>query len=374
MKRILAFFTLIFMIGALLVSCGEAPDAPKGMQVVYASSDDGYVFYGPEGWVISNRAGIAASYVSRINRTSISFAKTELPEGVSVEGYFDSVKDEFAYEVTPADEESFGKRCLFGTDESTVAYKYIYTFKLLGKDTQDTDRDGNVSEEILLDYTSMQIIVSHDDNLYIFTYTALGTPDNESGNYRLYLSGAQSAIDNFKFAAVTPGVGEVPEYPKDDDGYAMVSDKSVAGFELYLPDTFTVADNSAIVSASLSDGSTVSVTRATEVGVTIDKYWEARETELSRFVTALTVIKKNETNVRDEQTGLYSDDIIFGNLALNRVAMYEYTYEFAGVKYHVYQLLGWTATDGYVFTYTAKDKDYASHLDEVMTVIEKVRF
>jgi hypothetical protein len=131
------------MIGALLVSCGEAPDAPKGMQVVYASSDDGYVFYGPEGWVISNRAGVAASYVSRINRTSISFAKTELPEGVSVEGYFDSVKDEFAYEITPADEESFGKRCLFGTDESTVAYKYIYTFKLLGKDTQDTDRDGN---------------------------------------------------------------------------------------------------------------------------------------------------------------------------------------------------------------------------------------
>ncbi len=371
MKRILTFFSLILITGALLISCGEAPDAPEGMQVVYESREDGYVFYGPDGWIISNRGGIAASYVSGINSTSISFAKTTLPEGVTVENYFDAMKVEFPYSITLT---KSGERCNFGTDNSTVGYKYIYTFKLPGKDTQDTDGDGNVSEDVMLDYTAMQIIVSNGGNVYIFTYTALGTPDNESGNYRLYLDGAQAAVDSFKFTEVITGTQTAPEYPKDEDGYSMVSDKSLAGFELYLPDAFTVVDNSALVSATLTDGSTVSVTRATEVGVTIDKYWEARKTELSKFVKNLSVIKENVTNTKNEETGVYSDGVTFGNLELNRIAMYEYTYEFSGTTYHVYQLLGWTATDGYVFTYTARDADYASHLDEVMTVINKVRF
>ena len=371
MKRILTFITLILSVAMLLASCGEAPDAPEGMQVVYASAEDGYIFYGPEGWIISNRAGIAASYVSGINKTSISFAKTELAEGVAVEDYFDSVKDEFTYDITLTKD---GELSNFGTDNSTVAYKYIYTFKLPTRDTGDSDGDGDTAEDIYIDYTTMQLIVSHGGEVFIFTYTALGTPDDESANYRLYLDGAQAAIDNFKFTEVEAGEVTEPDYPKDEDGYSMVSDKSLSGFELYLPDTFSVVDNSAIVSAVLSDGSTVSVTRASEVGVTIDKYWEARKTELSRFVTDLTAIHENETNERDETTGEYSDGITFGNLELNRVAMYEYTYEFAGVKYHVYQLLGWTASDGYVFTYTAKDADYATHLDEIMTIIGKVRF
>ena len=371
MKRILTFFALIFITATLFVSCGETPDAPEGMQVVYESAADGYVFYGPEGWIISNRGGIAASYVSGINNTSISFAKTTLPEGVTAKGYFDSVKDEFAYDITLT---KSGERCNFGKDNSTVGYKYIYTFKLPGRDTQDSDGDGNVNEEVPLDYTAMQIIVSHEESVYIFTYTALGTPDDEASNYRVYLEGAQAAIDNFKFTEAAPSGDTTPDYPKDEDGYNMVSDKSVSGFELYLPDTFTVVDNSALVSATLSVGSAVSLSRATEVGVTIDKYWEAREAELSKFVTNLTVIVKNKTNVKNEETGVYSDDIVFGNLELNRVAMYEYTYEFTGVKYHVYQLLGWTATDGYVFTYTAKDGDFSTHFDEIMTVIEKVRF
>ena len=371
MKRILTFLALIFITATLFVSCGDTPDAPEGMQVVYESAADGYVFYGPDGWVISNRAGIAASYVSGINSTSISFAKTTLPEGVTAEGYFDSVKDDFAYDITLT---KSGERCNFGKDNSTVGYKYIYTFKLSGRDTQDSDGDGNVNEEVPLDYTVMQIIVSHGESVYIFTYTALGTPDDEAANYRVYLEGAQAAIDNFKFVDVTSESPNQPEYPKDSDGYNMVSDKSVSGFELYLPDSFTVVDNSALVSASLADGSTVSLSRATEVVFTIDKYWEAREAELSKFVTNLTVIVKNKTNVKNEETGVYSDDIAFGNLDLNRVAMYEYTYEFAGTKYHVYQLLGWTATDGYVFTYTAKEADYSTHLDEVMSVVGKVKF
>lgn len=374
MKRILTFFTLIIIAATLLVSCGDTSDAPEGMQVVYKSAEDGYTFYGPEGWIISNRGGIAASYVSGINKTSISFAKTELAEGVAVDKYFDSVKDEFTYAITPVDEASFGKKCLFGQDNSTVAYKYIYTFKLTGKDTQDTDGDGNTTEEVLIDYTSMQIIVSHKEKVYIFTYTAQGTPDNESGNYRLYLEGAQAAIENFKFENATANTTPTPEYPKDTDGYSMVSDKSVAGFELYLSDAFTVVDNSAIVSAALSDGSNVSISRAREVGVTIDKYWESRKSALSEFATNLTVIAENKTNVKNETTGAYSSDITFGNLELNRVAMYEYTYDFAGETYHVYQLLGWTATDGYVFTYTAKAANFDAHLEDVMTVIEKVRF
>ena len=374
MKRYLTFFTLIAMTLLLLVSCGGEPEAPEGMQVVYESPEDGYVFYGPDGWTVSNRAGIAACYVSGINKTSISFAKTTLPEGVAVENYFDTVKDEFVYDITPVDQSSFGKKCNFGTDRKTVAYKYVYTFKYTDKDTTDIDRDNNVSEEIELDFTSMQIIVSHDGKLYIFTYTALGTPDNETSNYRLYLNGAQAAIDSFKFTDKSEDTSSAPEYPKDSDGYNMVSNKTLAGFELYLPEGYEVIDNSGIVSAVLRDGTTVSITKANEVGVTISEYWTARKAELSKFVTDLDVIRENVTNVKNDETGLYSSDVVFGNLELNRVALYEYTYEFGGVTYHVYQLLGWTRTDGYVFTYTAKEVDYTEHLDEIMTVIGKVRF
>lgn len=371
MKRILTFFTLILAVAMLLSSCSDKPDAPEGMQVVYKSAEDGYTFFGPGGWIISNRAGIAASYVSNINNTSISFAKTELPEGVELKDYFDTLKGEFTYDITLTKD---GERCNFGTDSSTVAYKYIYTFKLPTRDTADSDGDGNTAEEVLTDYTSMQIILSHKDKFYIFTYTALGTPGDEGTNYALYLEGAQAAIDNFKFEEATADSTDLPEYPKDGDGYNMVSDKSVAGFELYLPDDFTVVDNSAIVSAKLADGSTVSITRAAEVGVTINEYFNARKAELSKFVTNLTVIVENKTNEKNEETGVYSDGIVFGNLELNRVAMYEYTYEFAGETYHVYQLLGWTATDGYVFTYTARNANFATHFDIIMTIIRKVKF
>ena len=84
MKRFLTLFALTFMSLVLLVSCAESESAPDGMQVVYKSYEDGYTFYGPGGWIISNRGGIAATYVSGVNKTSISFTKTTLPEGVAL--------------------------------------------------------------------------------------------------------------------------------------------------------------------------------------------------------------------------------------------------------------------------------------------------
>ena len=100
-------------------------------------------------------------------------------------------------------------------------------------------------------------------------------------------------------------------------------------------------------------------------------YFDLRKVELSKFATNLTVLK---TNIKTTETGISLDATAFGNLGPNSVAMYEYTYDFAGVKYHTYQLFGLTATDGYVFTYTAREADFATHFDEVMTVVRKVKF
>ena len=54
---------------------------------------------------------------------------------------------------------------------------------------------------------------------------------------------------------------------------------------------------------------------------------------------------------------------------------YEYTYEYEGVKYHVYQVhIVQSATDGYVFTYIAKEENYQTHLAEVEKVLNKIEY
>ena len=59
----------------------------------------------------------------------------------------------------------------------------------------------------------------------------------------------------------------------------------------------------------------------------------------------------------------------------NWALAYEYTYRLDGVTYHVYQvLIVESAINGYVFTYTALESEYAEHIDEIKTILGKVDF
>ena len=347
MKR-LALILITIIVIALLVSCGEA-EAPDGMQLCYGSDADGYYMYSPEEWTNSNAGGVHASYVSRVNTSSVSFAEIEIePEAISTltpEEYFfakyftDSLKEfPSAPEITVNGENTiFGKEG-YGADK---AVKYVFNHEY------DAHK-----------FTTMQILVSKDGRYYIFTYTALNEiRSDEETYYAFHLKDAQKCIEQFKFVEKTSGTDETVEFTKDENGYLLYSDRDLCGFDLYVPNNFNLDYSSAIVSATSEDGSNVTMTKATATGVVVSKYFEKRKSELSAFVSDFTEIRVNET-------------CEFGNA--NQCFCYEYTYRYNGKLFHVYQVLAVKGMSGYVFTYTATEENYTEHIDSIMNICDKV--
>ena len=343
MKRFLVIFSLIVVTLCSMISCGKSDEVPDGLQIVDENVQGGYVFYGPEGWTVSNRTGISACYVSPINNTSITFTEAEMPK-VALSEYFRASFANAPYEINLLKE---GEACNFGNAKE--AYKFVYTF------TVDN-----------YELACMQILVKNDGRFFIFTYSSYGKVDDESSDYRTYLEAVLLAIDNFKFTEV--GEGEVADYPVGEDGYMLVSDKDVCGFDLYVPKGLSVVDSSAIVTVKLSDGANVSLTKATGTGVSISDYWQNRLKELELYVGSVTEISINQVN------GDGKPEIKLGDLDPAKVASYEYTYEFGGRVYHVYQVMGVDAWNGYVFTYTALDGEYAEHLEAVSDILGRIKF
>ena len=176
----------------------------------------------------------------------------------------------------------------------------------------------------------------------------------------------QKSIEEFRFIARS-GENAVPDYEKDADGYNIVSDKTLCGFILHLPEDYRVAANDGDVEAAFGNGATLSLTRAVDTGVSIADYWQIRREELSRIVGEINEIKVNIVNGGE-------DEVVLGNLASDRVAAYVYTYTYRGTTYKVYQVLGVNLTTGFAFTYTAPLDEFDSHFDEIKTILSKVEF
>ena len=343
MKKLSTLIALAILCLAMLASCsGKNGDIPEGLQLVKESAADGYVMYGPEGWTVSNRAGISACYVSPVNNTSISLAVTDIPEGDLGE-YFIRSFDALPYTPTVVKN---GERCNFGNAKE--AYKFVYTY--------------TVGEYRL---ACMQVLIKNSDRLYIFTYSSYGDIEDETSDYRTYLEQVQLAMDNFKLT--TPD--GTPESGSDSTEMVLVTDKRVTGYELYLPACYELIDNSALTSARISDLASITVSKATGTGVSIGQYWENRREQLSAYVTDITEISVNNTNTDGDGVA-----VVFGDLDPAKVASYEYTYMFDGTLYHVYQVMGVDSWNGYVFTYTATEDEYALHLDQISAILSAVRF
>lgn len=366
MKRS-AVFVLIMLLG-LFVFCScnnKKEEAPEGLQVIKSSKVDGYIFYGPDGWTIANTDDIAAANVfgTSRERPSVSFTEADMPVG-SIPEYFEDSLNEFPKAIRdtmtiPLRDEV----CNFGNAKGP-AFKYIYTYTY----------DG-------LKIACMQILLTHNDRFYIFTYTSFGDVDDESSLYRKYLDKVNLSIENFTF---TERAGETvkPNYEKDSDGYNLVSDPTVAKFSLYLPDDYDVVFSSGFVKAKISDGANISLTRATDVNVGILDYLKARKTKFGSFTTdfqdvsltfAMQFNAENPAFADFGCTPVTNSELKFGNLGQNIVA-YEYKYTFNGQVYHVYQMMGVDSHNGFVFTYTALDGEYEQHFDEIKTILEKVVF
>ena len=372
MKKILHIALMLTVALLLLTSCGGDDSAPEGMQTVHESKSDGYVFYGPDGWIISNRAGVAATYLSSFNNTSITFTKATMPAekdntgDVDFNAYFEKSKDAFPYDITMVEG---GVADNFGASDACAdrAVRYVYTYKY-----------GE------LDIACMQILLTRGEDFFIFTYTSYGSPSDESSYYRTYLDKALAVRDNFKFTEKSED-GEAAVPSVDADGYYLASDKTLSGFELYLPASYKVVDASALVSAKISSGANISLTRATETGVGVLDYLLLRRERLSAISDSFTDIKisvAKEINTGSEYFDdwtlsilpEYDADLKFGNFDSARIAAYEYTYSLGSNTYHVYQVLGTDNFNGYVFTYTALEGEYSEHLDEIKAILEKAKF
>lgn len=348
MKRILAIFlTLALIISSLLAlsSCSNNDGAPDGMALVRGGEDVGYYFYGPEEWVVSNLGNIACTYASKIDTTSMTFAESEKPT-VSIKEYFESEKAKFPFEITvTVDAES----CTFGNAD-TLATKYVYTYTY---------------KEI--SYTCMQIFVTNADNFYIFTYTANNVAySDEQTYYQFYLEKATAVIDSFKFTTQTPTVQPETEYVRDADGYILVSDETLAGFKMYVPDSYKVDYSTAIISVTNSDGANLSMSQLTYTGVTFLEYWQTRMDNINAFANGTC------QGVRPLDKDNIETVVIEGT---NNAKAYEYTYTYEGITYHVYQvIIIENGVNGYVFTYTADETVYENHLEDAKKVLYKVEY
>ena len=361
-KKLILILTILIFVCAFSACNKKEGEVPEGLQVCYEGVAEGYVFYAPENWTIVNSGNVKAARVSNSNNTSISFTESELP-AVTIPEYFEGSLSQFPFEINILTRD---KECSFGNLKES-AYKYVYTYKY--KD---------------VDYACMQILLIHEGEFFIFTYTSHGDVNSEESDYRHYLESVQLSIDNFKFTEKGEE-SEKPVYEKDSDGYNLVSDKKLSGFELYLPDDYEVIYSSGFVKAKISDKANLSLSKATETNVGIFDYLKARKEGILGFATDYTDIKISIATEVDYESDLYRDfafdvlpeqdtDICFGSLEKNGIVSYEYKYSFNGQVYHVYQLAGIDERNGYIFTYTALEEEYLLHIEEIKSVISKVNF
>lgn len=350
-----------------LAGCGEESEVPEYMKEARGGEDVGYHFYVPEGWITANYGDIACAYVSSRGMISVSFTEGTLPDSYvkntdpkTVPEYIknyvrEDIKNLAAAgvgigedgsaesKVKPSD----GERCDFGNAEEAYSFVLEYTYNSVP-------------------VKQLQIFSVYRGRFGIFTYTSYDSEYNDETTYydRYYNDngsalGAQSVIKNFRYtnkvSASSPAV---------TDGYTLISDKTISGFELSVPEGFTVNSASGAVSATRADGTNITVSKATvNVGImtkedaatdtTTKDYWRMRIESLEQMIdyrigddgkltSTLSIISE-----RDRMT-----------VGSDAACYFEFTYEMSGEIYHVYMVyirhaVLLSATD-YVYTYTLK--------------------
>ena len=353
MKRILsALLMLVTLFSALsLGSCSKDDGTPEGMQLVMGGENIGYYFWGPEEWVVANVGQIACTYASKIDMSSMTFAKGDKPQG-TIKEYFESEKTKFPYEISVSVD---GESCNFG-NASGLGTKYVYSYEYKERS-----------------FSCMQIFVENNGEFYIFTYTASNVMyDSDNTYYDRYLEKVAAVIDAFKFVDVTETNTEAPKYERDGEGYILVSDETLAGFKMYVPDSFKVDCSSALVSVSNSSGVNITMSQATYTGVTNEDYWNARRKNIEAFADKVTDAESGELVSSLEEIELGKQIPLEGT---NWALAYEYSYVLDGVKYHAYQvLIVESSINGYVYTYIAPENMYSEHLDEAKKILGKIDY
>lgn len=341
MKKITAAALTIITLLLALCGCSQTADAPDGMQLVRGSDAIGYYFYSPIGWIVASQGNVASSYVSTIDSTSVTLVEAKIPEG-TVKEYFEAAKADFTFDIEVKNEGGEPIVAKLGNAEEALQYTYDYEYSGFK-------------------FRTIQIFAKFEGRFYIFTFTAQLTERTEGQSYYdfHFAKSFQSIVENVKFVTKS-GTEPAPEYT-EVDGYLLVSDKKLCGFDMYVPKDYKVDFSDGIVSVTRADGANITVSKSTATGVTIKDYWANRKNELEAIVGTVTEIEVNK-----------SEGVTLGNLAT--AASYEYTYELGGVKYHVYQVFAVDTFDGYAFTFTAPESVYAERIGEALDVAARLEF
>ena len=333
MKRRIISLLLIFALAFSLASCSGTEAAPEGMKAASDAARVGYKLYVPEEWTVSNLEGITAAYVSTLDSSSVSLVEAELPEATVSEYFEESLKD---FPAEPHDVKS--ETALFGNADEAVKYTYNYEYNEHS-------------------FGFMQVFIRFGERFFIFTYAALLEDKTDEKTYYAYhLEDVQAIMDNAFFTTGETDTDK-PVY-ESEGGYMLVSDKALSGFSLYVPDSYSVTVSSGIVAADSGRGASLTVMKMTVGKISFSDYWKLRRTELSEVFGEITEISKDVP-------------VTIGNVT-NAFA-YEYTYEFSGVEYRVYQVFLATGS-GYAFTLTSTADSYASHAEELEKIMEKIVF
>ena len=336
------------------------------MKIIDGSESDGYIFFAPEEWTKAEKLeNVAYAYVSITNKTSVSFTEIEKSAVASLNpdpdtsdekfflnGYFNSMKAEFPESTEWGDK--CGESVLLGSGatKADAAVKYTYNYLYEDARSDSNQRIGFV-----------QILATHNGRFYILTYCSPLDDKGDTTTYDFYLDKFNEIVDNFKFYKGEEKTPEKKDYTKDAEGDILASDKKLAGFDLYVPESFEIEYSSAIISATHEDGSNITMTKATATGTTIKDYWAFRKKQLELYVTSVNDIGTNPTAIEISNA---SD-----------AAMCEYTYVYGGKTFHVYQVFfvgGGLIKNGYIFTYTALDDNYSSHIADINRILAKVKF
>ena len=343
MKRITALLLTIITLALALCGCSQESDAPEGMQLVRGSDADGYYLYSPIGWIVANQGDIASSYVSTIDSTSVTLVEAKMPEG-SIKDYFEAAKADFTFDIEVKNDGGEPIATKLGNSEE--AYQFIYDYEYSG-----------------YKFRTMQIFAKFEGRFYIFTFTSqlVNRRGEDKTYYDFHLENSlPKIVENVKFVTKS-GTVTSPEYP-EVDGYLLVSDKKICGFDMYVPKDYSVDYSDGIVSVTRADGTNITVSKSTTTGVSIKDYWANRKNELEAAL---------KTTVTEIEVGK-SEGVTLGNLST--AASYEYTYEYRGVTYHVYQVFGVDLFSGYAFTLTAPESVYAERIGEALDIAARLEF
>lgn len=393
MKKLLALLVLVIAIFSL-VACGES-DVPENMQTAAGGDDAGYYFYAPDGWFVSSTNGITTAYVSKVNNTSISFVELDADsffnEGdkvCGVEGcrgaslddrthfflyhYFESTKGDFPESLKVEDSKSVIVGKEGESAEEARCYEFTYKYKNM--------ITAEKCEEVGCGF--IQYFIYHKGSYYILTYSAItDVPVGlENSNFDKHLDKLDMVIKNFRFLATK---GEADEesvsYEKDADGYLHIANADTTGFDFYAPESFSRITSTGYVSVTHEDGSNVNMTEAAAAGLTLKDYILRRREELiaigaTNFVILTDFEKEGQQNGVPSKLGnIPKGD---NNTGYDFAYEFEYTYTYKGESYRVYQILSVTgnafSVKAYVFTYTAKDTNFATHINEVYAMRDKV--